>query len=144
MFGYASRSGFGTSLWIYRSASVSTEYGVWTREYSEKSSNFRELYNLVRRLENLIRTGVLEKRTEVFIFTDNSVAESAFFNGSSSSLSLFELVLRLRKLEMMGKIFLHLIWVAGTRMIQQGTDGLSRGDLLNGVMSGAGMLAYVP
>jgi len=29
-------------------------------------------------------------------------------------------------------LFAHLIWVAGTRMIGQGTDGASRGDMSNG------------
>ena len=37
-----------------------------------------------------------------------------------------------------------LFWVAGTRMIDQGTDGLSRGGLLNGAMAGDSMLRFVP
>ena len=43
-----------------------------------------------------------------------------------------------------GSLFLHIIWVAGTRMIEQGTDGFSRGDLENGVATGTDMLTYVP
>ena len=39
---------------------------------------------------------------------------------------------------------LHLIHVAGTRMKDQGTDGLSRGDLLEGVMKGNDFLGYIP
>jgi hypothetical protein len=35
-----------------------------------------------------------------------------------------------------GRLLIHLIWVAGTRMIDQGVDGLSRDDLENGVMNG--------
>jgi hypothetical protein len=42
-----------------------------------------------------------------------------------------------------GKLFIHLIWVAGTRMIAQGTDGTSQGDLSNRVMSGKAMLDFV-
>ena len=34
--------------------------------------------------------------------------------------------------------------VAGTRIISQGTDGLSRGDMLEGVIKGREMLSYVP
>lgn len=45
---------------------------------------------------------------------------------------------------MMGELFIHLIWVAGTQMISQGTDGVSWGDLFNGVMSGWTMLQYTP
>jgi hypothetical protein len=38
---------------------------------------------------------------------------------------------------------LHIVHVAGTRMIAQGTDGLSRGVLLEGVLAGRDMLDYV-
>ena len=78
------------------------------------------------------------------MFTDNQVAERAVHRGTSTSRLLFELVLRLKKLEMEGCIFLHVIWVAGTRMIAQGTDGLSRGDLGAGVCAGLPMLRFVP
>jgi hypothetical protein len=37
---------------------------------------------------------------------------------------------------MFGALFLHVVWVAGTRMINQGSDRLSRGDLTSGVMRG--------
>jgi hypothetical protein len=37
---------------------------------------------------------------------------------------------------MCGVLFLHVVWVAGTRMINQGSDGLSRGDLTSRVMRG--------
>ena len=144
VFGDASGEGFGSSLWVYGTTEVDTEHGLWTREYGARSSNFRELYNLILRLESLVSNGRLKHGTEVFMFTDNSTAESAFYRGTSSSVLLFELVLRSRRLEMNGQIFLRVIWVAGTRMIDQGTDGLSRGDLLTGVMAGDSMLFHVP
>jgi hypothetical protein len=78
------------------------------------------------------------------MFTDNSTAESAFFKGTSSSEKLFDLVLRLRKIEMEGDLFIHLVHVAGTRMIWSGVDGLSRGDHNAGVMAGDSMLSFVP
>ena len=43
---------------------------------------------------------------------------------------------------MRGDIHLHLIWCAETRMIDE--DGLSRGDLENGVMTGQTMLKFIP
>jgi hypothetical protein len=46
--------------------------------------------------------------TEAFgnnLFTDNFVTERAFFRGTASTKSLFDLVLRLRKLEMDGIFF---------------------------------------
>jgi hypothetical protein len=78
------------------------------------------------------------------MFTDNSTAEAAFFKGTSTSEKLFNLVLRLRKIEMKGQLFIHLIHVAGTRMIWSGVDGLSRGDHNGGVMAGEDMLSFVP
>jgi hypothetical protein len=81
---------------------------------------------------------------EVFLFTDNTTAEGCFYKGNSPSKLLFHLILRLRVLEMTGRIKLHVIHVSGSRMIAQGTDGLSRGGYGDGVMSGASMLSFVP
>ena len=57
--------------------------------------------NLVDTLCSMDRRGDLKGR-EVFIFTDNSTAERAFHKGSSSSFKLFQLILRLKELEMKG------------------------------------------
>jgi hypothetical protein len=45
---------------------------------------------------------------------------------------------------MFGEVILHVIHVAGRRMIAQGTDGLSRGSLMDGVLKGEDFLHYVP
>ena len=82
--------------------------------------------------------------SESFIFTDNSVAKAGFYKGNSDNRHLFQLVLRLRNLELRGSLKLHVIHVAGHRMITQGTDGLSRGDYTSGVMAGDHMLSFVP
>ncbi|KAL7556742.1 hypothetical protein ACA910_008079 [Epithemia clementina (nom. ined.)] len=95
-------------------------------------------------MEALVCSNELETGTEVFVFTDNSTAEAAFYKGTSKSKLLFDLVLRLCNLEMTGQLFVHVIWVARTRMIEQGTDGLSCGDLMHGVLAGANMLEFVP
>jgi hypothetical protein len=47
---------------------------------------------------------------------------------TAGSRSLFELIVMLYKLQMEFDFILHVIWIAGTRMIQQGTDGLSQGE----------------
>eukprot|EP00979_Chaetoceros_neogracilis_P000995 scaffold191_cov273-Chaetoceros_neogracile.AAC.10 len=60
---------------------------------------------------------------EIFLFTDNSVSEAAFFNGSSKSRKLFELILELRVLEMK----------AG-----------ARGQLSEGAMRGLVMSSFIP
>ena len=59
------------------------------------SSNLRELKNLVDTLLKMKAEGRL-KGVEIFVFTDNSTAERAFFKGSSKSRLLHDLVLELR------------------------------------------------
>jgi hypothetical protein len=57
---------------------------------------------------------------------------------------LFDLVLRLKKLEMNYNLILHvLIHVAGRRMIDQGSDGLSRADHTRGVVTGRDIRHWV-
>ena len=97
----------------------------------EESSNYRELCNLVETIESLYLEGKLQD-CEIFLFTDNIVANYAYYKGSSSCKALFDLVLRLR---------LH---VAGTRMITSGVDGLSRGETGEGVVQGKEILSFIP
>jgi hypothetical protein len=140
-FGDASKGGFGAS--IEGTQGIWYRLGVWGSDSSEDSSNFRELCNLVETLEAQGQANELNG-VEIFMFTDNRVAEGAFYKGTSSNKKLFELVVRLRKLEFHTGCLIHLIHVAGTRMISQGTDGLSRGDTGEGVMKGQAMLSFVP
>jgi hypothetical protein len=140
-FGDASQDGFGFNIQI--EDKIRYRYGQWCDEISEKSLNYRELLNLVERLEELVEDGTLSE-CEVFLFTDNSTAESVYWKGNSSSETLFELMHRLRKLEMKGGLILHMIHVAGTRMMAEGADGNSRGDHTAGVMSGKSVLEFVP
>jgi hypothetical protein len=88
--------------------------------------------------------GKLVPEIEYFIFTDNFVTESCHTKSTARSRELFELMLRIHKLQLHGGVFIHVIWYAGTRMIENGIDGLSRGDFSNGIMSGGAMLDYVP
>ncbi|KAL7571902.1 hypothetical protein ACA910_006539 [Epithemia clementina (nom. ined.)] len=57
---------------------------------------------------------------------------------------VLSLMFRLHQILIKGYLFIHIIWVAGKRMIAQGSDGLSRLDLANGVMQGINMLKYMP
>ena len=72
---------------------------------------------------------------EVFVFTDNTVAEATFYERNSPSQALIKLVLRLRKLEVMESICLWVLHVSGKRMIV-GIDGLSWGDIMESVTQG--------
>ena len=140
-FGDASGTGFGSSWEVDKQ--VNYRFGVWGRDNVDKSSNYRELRNLVETLEEIAQKQGLHG-VEIYFFTDNSTAEAAFHKGSSTSELLHELVTRLRLLEMERGCKIHLIHVSGERMKRQGSDGLSRGSLLEGVMSGKSMLSFVP
>ena len=94
-------------------------------------------------MEKHVREGKL-RDCEIFLLTDNLVAETAFYKGSSSNETLFNLVFRLRKVELEGGIILHIIHVSGKRMIASGVDALSKGDTTKGIMKGNSILTYFP
>lgn len=141
MFGDASGSGFGSSFTIDQSLIYS--HGKWNINHSQESSNYRELSNLINAIKEAAERGLLTN-AELFVFTDNFASESTFYKGTSSSKKLFELMLSLRRLQMNAGISIHMIHVAGKRMISQGTDGLLRGSTTSGVMSGLPMLTFIP
>ena len=159
-FGDASGAGFGDTFLTPQG--ITYRYGLWGDNLHAKSSNFRELFNLTEameaqvadlrfpNLEQLVTTfevtaaGESWLAAEIFLFTDNAVAESAFYKGTSSNQGLFNLVLRLRQLELQYSLRLHLLHVSGRRMQVQGTDHLSRGVLHTGVLGGASMLEFIP
>ena len=141
-FGDASKSGFGATIQDGKK-NLWFRLGVWSCDEESESSNYRELANLVETLEERVATDSL-KGVELYVFTDNSTAEAAFYRGTSSSKSLFALVVRLKLLEVEQSCMIHIVHVAGTRMIEQGTDGLSRGDFNTGVMKGQTILSFVP
>ena len=101
---------------------------MWGVETKDGSSNYKELRNLTETLEEMGCKGDLQGR-EIFLFTDNMVSEAVVSKGSSQSPFLYELVIRIIKLQMKYRCIVHFIHVAGTRMIEQGSDGLSRGDM---------------
>ncbi len=142
-FGDASGKGFGASWAKPTSKHIGVRVGVWNKEGIDKSSNYKELRNTTETLEAKGDRGELEG-VVLFFFTDNSVSESICHKGGTSSQVLFDLVLRIKALEMKYKCIVHIIHVAGTRMIAQGTDGISRGDMCEGVLNGDTMLQHVP
>ena len=72
------------------------------------------------------------------------VAENAFYKGSSSSKTLFGLVLRLRKVALEREIILQIMYVSRKIIIASGVDALSSGDTTKGLMQGNSMLTYLP
>jgi hypothetical protein len=141
-FGDASGSGFGATMQI--DDGIHYQYGQWCYEVTEeKSSNWRELNNLVEFLEHSVEENGLSG-CEIFIFTDNSTAEAAYWKGTSKSKALFELVLRLKLLEIERDLHIHVIHVSGKRMMRQGADGLSRAEHGIGVMLGKDIRMFIP
>jgi hypothetical protein len=129
-FGYASGEGRGGQL-DPTDLIARIEIAFWRTEDSEKSSNNREMKNcykfLKREADALRLTG-----REVWLCTENEVTERAYYKGLSSSKDLFEIILKIRLLAIKFQFLLHLPHIAGTRMIQSGVDGLSRGEILLG------------
>ena len=76
--------------------------------------------------------------------TDNTTVEACFYKGNSSSVKLYDLVVRIRELELDYGLKIFITHVSGTRMKAQGTDGLSRGNTNEGVSFGDTMLKYCP
>ena len=142
-YGYADASGTGFGATVGEPSRLHFTHGTWTEDMDCRSSNYRKLLNLVQTLEEGVSSGRLLE-SETWIFTDNSTSESVFWKGHSPSRLLNDLALRLRTLEMGGRVRIHMVHVAGSRMIAQGTDGLSRGDLTEGVMTGSSILQYIP
>jgi hypothetical protein len=62
---------------------------------------------------------------EIFVFTDNSTVEACCVKGTSSSPCLLALVIQLQALTRRFSLKINVFHVAGTRMIEQGTDGVS-------------------
>ena len=143
----AAKYGFGDAF-DQPGQDLQFNFGLWKASIAtEKRSNYKELRNLVEALERFLATPTLEelKGLTIFLFTDNTVTEQAFFKGNSTNKYLFELVYRLHMLQVDFGIHLHVVHIAGTRMITAGVDGLSRGCVTEGVMMGSGgLLPYVP
>ena len=125
----ASGRGFAGTFEQVGKNEIEVDLGTWSSETeNDRTSNWKEFGNLVERTEARAERGDLTGAV-LFLFTDSSTVEGAVDKGNSTSKELFKLVCKLRKLQMKHSFALYVIHVAGTRMIEQGTDGLSRGVL---------------
>ena len=140
-FADASGTGFGSS--IQREDELSFRLGVWGSDESQESSNWREFENLVSCLEEEEQNGKLEGAL-VILAVDNSTVESCIYKGNSSSPKLYDLILRFKTMELRTGSRFIVSHVAGERMKRQGTDGLSRGCLHEGIGAGEAMLSFCP
>ena len=140
-FADASGSGFGSSI-SYENG-VRFRAGTWAPDTENESSNYREFRNVVETLEYESEKGNLDN-CMLILATDNSTVESSIFKGNSTSEKLYDLIVRFRYLELStGSKFL-VTHVSGDRMKAQGTDGISRGCMREGVSLGQSMLSFCP
>ena len=137
----ASKSGFGSTISYGRS--IKYRIGTWGKDLECESSNWREFTNLVETIEEDARQGLLQDCV-LFMCTDNSTVEHCMYKGNSKSPKLHNLIVRLRQCEFRYGFRLYLTHVSGERMKAQGTDGISRGSLREGVSLGDLMHSYCP
>ena len=143
VFGFGDASGTGLGATFTCGSGFTFRIGVWGSLEKDESSNWKEFTNVVESLEEEGRSGNLD-HADVFMFTDNSTVEACLYKGSSSSPKLLSLIIRLKAMAMRHGTKVHIFHVAGTRMIEQGTDGVSRGCLAQGIMAGEAMLSFIP
>ena len=79
----------------------------------------------------------------MFLFTDNFTFGPTYCKGYSTSQKILRIIPCLYQVIQDGALILHVIYVAGTHMKAWGVDGLSRGDLLDGMMAGENRLSFV-
>jgi hypothetical protein len=130
-FGDGSGSGTGGTVQILGTTGVcpvmEAWMGTWRPKVHSFSSNWKELRTLVHTLEReLGGEGRLHNAT-LFYFTDNMVTYYIVSGGSSSSPELQRLIRRIKYLELVLGIRLEVVHIPGLHMIDQRTDGLSRG-----------------
>jgi hypothetical protein len=143
LYGFADASGKGFGSTVLGKDGIRYRIGTWDSDTEDESSNFREFENVVCALEAEARTGALDDAI-IFMCTDNSTVEAALAKGNSSSRKLYELVLRVRLLEMRHRCKIIVSHVSGERMKAQGTDGVSRGQMKEGVTAGLDMMSFIP
>jgi hypothetical protein len=96
---------------------------------------------VVKALEEEGKNGSLDG---MLMFTDNSTVEAALYRGNSSSPKLFSLVVRFKRLETHHQTRFLVSHVSGKRMIQQGSNAVSREQMGEGVTAGLDMLSFIP
>jgi hypothetical protein len=144
VYAFTDASGLGLGDTFLFDDDIEYTIGTWGEEEEGESSNYKELRNT---LDAIKRHGAEGKLSDSMIFfcTDNSTVENALYHGrSKASRALHELVVRMKVLEAKHSFQFLVIHVAGERMKAQGTDGVSRGQLTEGVMNGESMLSFLP
>lgn len=102
---------------------------TWSNAARAQTSNWKELRTVLTSMQCLSgnTSRPFPKGATVFYFTDNMVTYFILRDGASRIAALHALVVEIRRLELTMDVFLEVVHVPGLAMIDQGTDGLSRG-----------------
>ena len=106
-------------------------------------SQFWEGDNLTTRIDKSMASGELQD-VEMFVFTNNLVFKIFNYKEMLKSSLLFEIVSCMHQFQMKGDLILHVVNIAGTRMIESGIYVISRGNSLVGMMRGLYLLTPPP
>jgi hypothetical protein len=130
-YGDGSGSGTGGTVQILGRAGVGPPMeawmGTWRPQVHHFTSNWKELRTLEHTLERELEKDGRLKNATLFYFTDNMVSYYIVSGGSSASPELQKLIRRIKFLELALSIRLEVVHIPGLHMIDQRTDGLSRG-----------------
>jgi hypothetical protein len=126
-WGDGSGTGTGGTIETKDVPTLETWMGTWNPRVHHFSSNWKELRTLLWTMERLIAQGRDLKGVTLFYFTDNMTTYYIVQNGSSKSIELHKLIRKIKLYEVLLGCRIEVIHVPGTLMIEEGTDGLSRG-----------------
>jgi hypothetical protein len=140
--GDASREGLGGAT-QYPDGTIRGRRGVWKADFAEGGSNLREAQNQVNHLISEVRAG-LHDGCALWAFTDNGCWSAVWLNGLSTAAHLFYLVLELKIECRRHEVYLCVCHISGTRMIESGIDGWSRGDFETGISLGYDLRNFIP
>lgn len=110
-----------------RPSSLEAWMGTWNTFSPDSTSNWKELRTLLQVLEQEPLATSRFRGRRLYYCTDNSVTYDSVRKGSSRSPKLHALIMRLKILELQHNCILVVIHIPGVAMIQEGTDGQSRG-----------------
>jgi hypothetical protein len=136
-------SGSAKGVAVVEQYGVEYKAGPWKMQWRKESSSVREANNLTDSIKRLGHDTILANH-EVFVMTYITAFEGAYYKGHLSSAKLNDIVFRLHKAKRDGGFILHVLYISGKRMKATGVDGLSRGDLTEGMLAGADPFSFIP
>jgi hypothetical protein len=126
-WGDGSGTGTGGTIESPDEPEIETWMGAWSPRVLHHTSNWKELRTLLWTLERLGRRRQNLHGVTMFYFTDNMTTYYIVQNGSSKSPELHKLIRAIKLWEVITGCRVEVIHVPGDLMIEEGTDGLSRG-----------------